>query len=527
MEILKGLRDRYEAHHRVTITDAALAASAQLADRYINDRFLPDKAIDLIDEAGARMRIKRMTAPPDLREFDEKIADTRREKESAIDAQDFEKAAGLRDTEKKLIAERSEREKQWRAGDMDVAAVVDEEQIAEVLGNWTGIPVFKLTEEETTRLLRMEDELHKRIIGQEDAIKAVSRAIRRTRAGLKDPKRPSGSFIFAGPSGVGKTELSKALAQFLFGEDDALIQIDMGEFHDRFTASRLFGAPPGYVGYEEGGQLTEKVRRKPFSVVLFDEIEKAHSEIYNTLLQVLEDGRLTDGQGRMVDFKNTVLIFTSNLGTKDISKAVGLGFQSSDSGDDAYERMKQKVNDELKKHFRPEFLNRIDEIVVFHQLTEEQIVEMVDLMVGRVRTALKTKDMDVEVTDKAKHLLAKRGFDPVLGARPLRRTIQREIEDQLSEKILFGEVAAGELVSVDVEGWDGESDKTEDARFTFSGSPRPEAELEEDREEVAASVAPAGEAGPGDSLPPSSGGFGGGSTGGGPASGGGAAPATS
>ena len=527
VEILKGLRDRYEAHHRVTITDAALAASAQLADRYINDRFLPDKAIDLIDEAGARMRIKRMTAPPDLREFDEKIADTRREKESAIDAQDFEKAAGLRDTEKKLIAERSEREKQWRAGDMDVAAVVDEEQIAEVLGNWTGIPVFKLTEEETTRLLRMEDELHKRIIGQEDAIKAVSRAIRRTRAGLKDPKRPSGSFIFAGPSGVGKTELSKALAQFLFGEDDALIQIDMGEFHDRFTASRLFGAPPGYVGYEEGGQLTEKVRRKPFSVVLFDEIEKAHSEIYNTLLQVLEDGRLTDGQGRMVDFKNTVLIFTSNLGTKDISKAVGLGFQSSDSGDDAYERMKQKVNDELKKHFRPEFLNRIDEIVVFHQLTEEQIVEMVDLMVGRVRTALKTKDMDVEVTDKAKHLLAKRGFDPVLGARPLRRTIQREIEDQLSEKILFGEVAAGELVSVDVEGWDGESDKTEDARFTFSGSPRPEAELEEDREEVAASVAPAGEAGPGDSLPPSSGGFGGGSTGGGPASGGGAAPATS
>ena len=527
VEILKGLRDRYEAHHRVTITDAALAASAQLADRYINDRFLPDKAIDLIDEAGARMRIKRMTAPPDLREFDEKIADTRREKESAIDAQDFEKAAGLRDTEKKLIAERSEREKQWRAGDMDVAAVVDEEQIAEVLGNWTGIPVFKLTEEETTRLLRMEDELHKRIIGQEDAIKAVSRAIRRTRAGLKDPKRPSGSFIFAGPSGVGKTELSKALANFLFGEDDALIQIDMGEFHDRFTASRLFGAPPGYVGYEEGGQLTEKVRRKPFSVVLFDEIEKAHSEIYNTLLQVLEDGRLTDGQGRMVDFKNTVLIFTSNLGTKDISKAVGLGFQSSDSGDDAYERMKQKVNDELKKHFRPEFLNRIDEIVVFHQLTEEQIVEMVDLMVGRVRTALKTKDMDVEVTDKAKHLLAKRGFDPVLGARPLRRTIQREIEDQLSEKILFGEVAAGELVSVDVEGWDGESDKTEDARFTFSGSPRPEAELEEDREEVAASVAPAGEAGPGDSLPPSSGGFGGGSTGGGPASGGGAAPATS
>ncbi|WP_235026737.1 ATP-dependent Clp protease ATP-binding subunit, partial [Dietzia lutea] len=525
IEILKGLRDRYEAHHRVTITDAALAAAAQLADRYINDRFLPDKAIDLIDEAGARMRIKRMTAPPDLREFDEKIAETRREKESAIDAQDFEKAAGLRDTEKKLIAERAEREKQWRAGDMDVAAVVDEEQIAEVLGNWTGIPVFKLTEEETTRLLRMEDELHKRIIGQEDAIKAVSRAIRRTRAGLKDPKRPSGSFIFAGPSGVGKTELSKALANFLFGEDDALIQIDMGEFHDRFTASRLFGAPPGYVGYEEGGQLTEKVRRKPFSVVLFDEIEKAHSEIYNTLLQVLEDGRLTDGQGRMVDFKNTVLIFTSNLGTKDISKAVGMGFQSSDNTEDAYERMKQKVNDELKKHFRPEFLNRIDEIVVFHQLTQEQIVQMVDLMIGRVRDALKTKDMDIEVSDRAKSLLAKRGFDPVLGARPLRRTIQREIEDTLSEKILFGEVAAGELVKVDVEGWDGESERTEDAKFTFTGTPRPDAPQDREGEEISASVAPTGEAGPGDSLPPSTGGFGGGSTGGPSGSGGGAAPA--
>ncbi|KAA0917913.1 ATP-dependent Clp protease ATP-binding subunit [Dietzia sp. ANT_WB102] len=526
IEILKGLRDRYEAHHRVTITDGALAAAAQLADRYINDRFLPDKAIDLIDEAGARMRIKRMTAPPDLREFDEKIAEARREKESAIDAQDFEKAAGLRDTEKKLIAERAEREKQWRAGDIDVAAVVDEEQIAEILGNWTGIPVFKLTEEETTRLLRMEDELHKRIIGQEDAIKAVSRAIRRTRAGLKDPKRPSGSFIFAGPSGVGKTELSKALANFLFGEDDALIQIDMGEFHDRFTASRLFGAPPGYVGYEEGGQLTEKVRRKPFSVVLFDEIEKAHSEIYNTLLQVLEDGRLTDGQGRMVDFKNTVLIFTSNLGTRDISKAVGMGFQSSDNTEDAYERMKQKVNDELKKHFRPEFLNRIDEIVVFHQLTQEQIVQMVDLMIGRVGVALKAKDMTIEVTDRAKQVLARRGFDPVLGARPLRRTIQREIEDTLSEKILFGEVAAGELVKVDVEGWDGESEKTEDAKFTFTGVPRPDAPADDEGEKITASVAPTGEAGPGDSLPPSTGGFGGGSTGGPSGSGGGAAPAT-
>ncbi|MBO0855815.1 MAG: ATP-dependent Clp protease ATP-binding subunit [Nocardia sp.] len=477
INILKGLRDRYEAHHRVSITDGALVAAATLADRYINDRFLPDKAIDLIDEAGARMRIRRMTAPPDLREFDDKIADARREKESAIDAQDFEKAARLRDKEKQLVAKRAEREKQWRSGDLDVVAEVDDEQIAEVLANWTGIPVFKLTEEETTRLLRMEDELHKRIIGQEDAVKAVSKAIRRTRAGLKDPKRPSGSFIFAGPSGVGKTELSKALANFLFGEDDALIQIDMGEFHDRFTASRLFGAPPGYVGYEEGGQLTEKVRRKPFSVVLFDEIEKAHQEIYNTLLQVLEDGRLTDGQGRTVDFKNTVLIFTSNLGTSDISKAVGLGFSQSNNAGSNYERMKLKVNDELKKHFRPEFLNRIDDVIVFHQLTTEQIVEMVDLMIDRVATQLRNKDMEIELTDQAKSLLAKRGFDPVLGARPLRRTIQREIEDQLSEKILFGEIGAGQIVSVDVEGWDGEG-QGEDAKFTFEGKDKPKSESE-------------------------------------------------
>jgi ATP-dependent Clp protease ATP-binding subunit ClpC len=474
IEILKGLRDRYEAHHRVSITDSALVAAATLADRYINDRFLPDKAIDLIDEAGARMRIRRMTAPPDLREFDEKIADVRRDKESAIDAQDFERAARLRDEEKTLLGQKGEREKQWKDGDLDVVAEVDDEQIAEVLANWTGIPVFKLTEEETTRLLRMEEELHKRIIGQEDAVRAVSQAIRRTRAGLKDPKRPSGSFIFAGPSGVGKTELSKALAAFLFGEDDALIQIDMGEFHDRYTASRLFGAPPGYVGYEEGGQLTEKVRRKPFSVVLFDEIEKAHQEIYNTLLQVLEDGRLTDGQGRTVDFKNTVLIFTSNLGTSDISKSVSLGFASGGDTGTKYEKMKQKVNEEMKKHFRPEFLNRIDDIIVFHQLTKDQIIQMVDLMITRVEKQLKAKDMELELTDKAKALLARRGFDPVLGARPLRRTIQREIEDQLSEKILFGEVQPGQIILVDVEGWSGdEGEKDDKAHFTFRGEVKP------------------------------------------------------
>src|SRR4030081_613829 len=486
IEILKGLRDRYEAHHRVSITDSAMVAAATLADRYINDRFLPDKAIDLIDEAGARMRIRRMTAPPDLRDFDEKIAAVCRDKESAIDAQDFERAAKLRDSEKQLLIKKTEREKQWKSGDLDVVAEVDDEQIAEVLANWTGIPVFKLTEEETTRLLRMEDELHKRIIGQHEAVKAVSKALRRTRAGLKDPKRPSGSFIFAGPSGVGKTELSKALAEFLFGDDNALIQIDMGEFHDRYTASRLFGAPPGYVGYEEGGQLTEKVRRKPFSVVLFDEIEKAHQEVYNTLLQVLEDGRLTDGQGRTVDFKNTVIIFTSNLGTQDISKAVGLGFQTGTDSGSNYERMKDKVNDELKKHFRPEFLNRIDDIIVFHQLTEDQIIEMVDLMITRVEAQLKAKDMGLELTWLAKKLLAKRGFDPVLGARPLRRSIQRELEDQLSEKILFGELHAGQIIITDVEGWDGEG-SDDKAKFTFRGEPKPSKVLDVPPVDLAAS----------------------------------------
>src|SRR5258706_24138 len=412
IEILKGLRDRYEAHHRVTYTDAALVAAATLADRYISDRFLPDKAIDLIDEAGARMRIRRMTAPPDLRDFDEKIAQVRRDKESAIDAQDFERAAQRRDTEKTLLTQKAQREKEWKAGDLDVVSEVDDEQIAEVLANWTGIPVYKLTEEETTRLLRMEDELHNRNVGQEDAVKAVWMAIRRTRAGLKDPKRPSGSFIFAGPSGVGKTELSKALAEFLFGSEDALIQLDMSEFHDRYTGSRLVGAPPGYVGYDEGGQLTEKVRRRPFSVVLFDEIEKAHPDVFNTLLQILEDGRLTDGQGRIVDFKNTVIILTTNLGTRDVAKAVSLGFQASEDSESNYERMKQKVNDELKQHFRPEFLNRIDDTIVFHQLAEDQILQIVDIMISRIETQLRHKDMGLELTDPAKLWLANKGWDP-------------------------------------------------------------------------------------------------------------------
>ncbi|MGW0483231.1 ATP-dependent Clp protease ATP-binding subunit [Nonomuraea sp. NPDC003214] len=463
IEILKGLRDRYEAHHRVSITDGALVAAAQLADRYISDRYLPDKAIDLIDEAGSRMRIRRMTAPPDLREYDEKIANVRRDKESAIDAQDFEKAAALRDQEKQLQLKRERREKEWKAGDMDVVAEVTEELIAEVLATATGIPVFKLTEEESQRLLRMEDELHKRIIGQDDAIKGLSRSIRRTRAGLKDPRRPGGSFIFAGPSGVGKTELARTLAEFLFGDEDALISLDMSEFMEKHTVSRLFGSPPGYVGYEEGGQLTEKVRRKPFSVVLFDEIEKAHADIFNSLLQILEDGRLTDAQGRVVDFKNTVIIMTTNLGTRDISKGIGVGFAKSNDADSNYDRMKAKVQEELKQHFRPEFLNRVDDIVVFHQLTPKEIIQIVDLMLTQVSARLKDRDMGLEVSPEAKQLLADRGYDPVMGARPLRRTIQRELEDSLSEKILYGDLRPGQTVKVTIEG------EGDDAKFVFTG----------------------------------------------------------
>ncbi|MDP3972590.1 MAG: ATP-dependent Clp protease ATP-binding subunit, partial [Candidatus Nanopelagicales bacterium] len=463
IEILKGLRDRYESHHRVTITDAALVGAATMADRYINDRFLPDKAIDLIDEAGARLRIQRMTAPPDLREFDDRIAAVRREKESAIDGQDFERAANLRDQEKQLIAQKAEREQEWKSGDLDVVAEVDEEVIAEVLAVATGIPVFKLTEEESARLLRMELELHRRVIGQEQAIKALSQAIRRTRAGLKDPKRPGGSFIFAGPSGVGKTELSKTLAEFLFGDEDALISLDMSEYSEKHTVSRLFGSPPGYVGYEEGGQLTEKVRRRPFSVVLFDEVEKAHADIFNSLLQILEDGRLTDSQGRVVDFKNTVIIMTTNLGTRDISRGLNMGFSNTDDTKTSYERMRGKVNEELKQHFRPEFLNRVDDIIVFHQLTREEIVQIVDLMIGRLDERLRDRDMGIELTVAAKELLAGRGYDPVLGARPLRRTIQRDIEDALSEKILYGELRAGEIVVVDVEG------SGPDRGFVFTG----------------------------------------------------------
>jgi ATP-dependent Clp protease ATP-binding subunit ClpC len=450
IEILKGLRDRYEAHHRVSFTDDALVAAANLADRYIADRSLPDKAIDLIDEAGSRTRIRRMTAPPDVREVDEKIAEVRLRKESAIDAQDFEGAASLRDEERQLQEERQRREQRWKAGEMDVLSEIGEEEIAEVLSVWTGIPVFKLTEEETEKLLRMEDEIHRRIISQHEAISAVSRAMRRTRSGLKDPRRPSGSFIFLGPSGVGKTELSKALAEFLFGDEDALIQLDMSEYMEKHTVSRLIGSPPGYVGYEEGGQLTEAVRRKPFSVVLFDEIEKAHPDVFNTLLQILEDGHLTDAQGHQVDFKNTIIIMTSNLGTRDIAKGVGIGFMAARDDAVTYTKMKENVTEELKRSFRPEFLNRIDEVIVFHSLTLEDVKQIVDLLMRRVEEQLKSKDVDIELSDAAKTLLAERGYDKALGARPLRRTIQQLVEDPLAEKLLYKEFRAGETIIVDV-----------------------------------------------------------------------------
>ena len=452
IQILKGLRDRYESFHRVIITDEAIEAAVKFSDRYINDRYLPDKAIDLVDEAGARLRIRRMTAPPELREIDERIAEVKREKESAIDAQDFERAAALRDDERRLGSERAAKEQAWKNGDLDQVAEVDENLIAEVLAMSTGIPVVKLTEAESTKLLNMEAELHKRIVGQNKAIEALSKSIRRTRAGLKDPKRPGGSFIFAGPTGVGKTELAKALAEFLFDDEDALIQLDMSEFAEKHTVSRLFGAPPGYVGYDEGGQLTEKVRRRPFSVVLFDEVEKAHPDIFNSLLQILEDGHLSDAQGRVVDFKNTVIIMTTNLGSKDIGKSVATGFQSTESGTMDYEEMKAYVNRELKQHFRPEFLNRVDDLIVFPQLSKPEVRQIVDLMISRLDKRLVEQNLSIELTDAAKELLADRGFDPVLGARPLRRAVQRDIEDALSEKILFGEIATGSHILVDAQG---------------------------------------------------------------------------
>jgi len=475
IEILKGLRERYESHHRVTITDQALVAAANLADRYISDRFLPDKAIDLIDEAGSRMRIKRMRTPEDLRELESSLAEVTQKKKAAVEAQDFEEAGQLRDSEKELQAEKEEREGEIRETGVDLFDEVDEESIAEVLSVWTGIPVYKLTEEETQKLLRMEDELHKRVIGQEDAIKAVSQAIRRTRAGLKDPKRPSGSFIFLGPSGVGKTELAKTLAEFLFGDETALISLDMSEYMEKHTVSRLVGSPPGYVGYDEGGQLTEAVRRRPFSVVLFDEVEKAHPDVFNTLLQILEEGRLTDAQGRSVDFRNTVLIMTSNLGTADLRKA-NLGFTKNDEAV-SYERMKAKVQDALKDHFRPEFLNRIDDTIVFHELSVDEVTRIVDLMVKRLAKQLAGQGMGLELTDAAKAHLAVQGYDPSMGARPLRRALQRLVEDPLSERLLHKEFRAGEIVIVDVEDDEENAGKQKIAFRTIEGFEPPTVEM--------------------------------------------------
>ncbi|MDA2956946.1 MAG: ATP-dependent Clp protease ATP-binding subunit [Ilumatobacteraceae bacterium] len=449
IEILKGVRDKYEAHHRVTITDQALVAAANLADRYISDRHLPDKAIDLIDEAGSRLRIKRMTTPPDLKDMETKLTEIQEAKKRAVEEQNYEEASRLRDEEKQLQTEKADKEAEIKAAGVDLFDEVDEECIAEVLSIWTGIPVYKLTEEETQKLLNMESELHKRIIGQEDAIKAVSQSIRRTRAGLKDPKRPSGSFIFLGPTGVGKTELAKTLAEFLFGDEQSLITLDMSEYMEKHTVSRLVGSPPGYVGYDEGGQLTEAVRRKPFSVVLFDEIEKAHPDVFNTLLQILEEGRLTDSQGRSVDFRNTIIIMTSNLGTQELRKA-NVGFTKADEAM-SYARMRDKVMDSLKNHFRPEFLNRIDEVIVFHELAKSEVMQMVDLMLKRLTTQLEAQGLGIELTQAAKEFLSEKGYDPTLGARPLRRAIQRLIEDALSEKILYKQFRAGEIIVVDTE----------------------------------------------------------------------------
>src|SRR5438477_6088265 len=450
VQILEGLRERYEEHHRVQITDDALRAAAELADRYISDRFLPDKAIDLIDEAASRMRIKSMSQPPVYRDLEEEIEETRRAKEAAIEAQEFEKAANLRDKERQLTNSKRELEDQWAAGEGGERPEVGEEEIADIVSMWTGIPVFKLTEAETKKLLRMEDELHKRVIGQDVAITAVSKAIRRSRAGIKDPKRPAGSFIFLGPSGVGKTELARTLAEFLFGDEEAMVRIDMSEYMEKHAVSRLVGSPPGYVGYDEGGQLTEAVRRKPYSVLLLDEIEKAHPDVFNILLQILEDGRLTDAQGRTVDFRHAIVIMTSNIGASEIARNTPLGFAVSDDETGiTYDDMKTRITGELKKVFRPEFLNRIDEVIVVHELTKDEIKEIVDLLLRRVRESMADRELQLELSDAAKDMLVDKGWDPAMGARPLRRAIQRFVEDPLADFVLRQQVPSGSTVVVD------------------------------------------------------------------------------
>jgi len=451
VEILKGLRDRYEQHHKVQITDEALRAAGELASRYISDRFLPDKAIDLIDEAASRMRIKSMTSPPANRELEGEVETTRREKEAAIEAQEFEKAAALRDTERKLTNKKRELEQEWESGEAGgERPSIGEEEIADIVSMWTGIPVFKLTEAETQKLMRMEDELHKRVIGQHPAIEVISKAIRRSRAGLKDPKRPTGSFIFLGPSGVGKTELARTLAEFLFGDDDAMIRIDMSEYMEKHAVSRLVGSPPGYIGYDEGGQLTEAVRRKPYSVLLLDEIEKAHPDVFNILLQILEDGRLTDAQGRTVDFRHAIVIMTSNIGAAEIARNTPLGFAvSEDETGITYDDMKSRIMGELKKVFRPEFLNRIDDVIVFHKLQKEEIKQIVELLLLRIRESMAERELQLELTGEAKDLLVEKGWDPSMGARPLRRAIQRYIEDPLADFVLREQLTPGATVVID------------------------------------------------------------------------------
>src|SRR5881296_2982658 len=449
VQILRGLRDRYEAHHRVKITDEALSASATLADRYIQDRHLPDKAIDLIDEAASRMRIRTMTAPPRYRELEDEIEKVRKDKEDSIENQEFEKAASLRDKERKLTQKKRELEDEWRNQEQVEQPQIGEDEIADIVSMWTGIPVFKLTEAESQKLIRMEEELHKRVIGQDAAIIAVSKAIRRQRAGCRVPKRPTGSFIFLGPSGVGKTELARTLAEFLFGDEDAMLQVDMSEYMEKHAVSRLVGSPPGYIGYDEGGQLTEAVRRKPYSVVLLDEIEKAHPDVFNILLQILEEGKLTDAQGRRVDFRNAIVIMTSNLGAAQISKNTGFGFTVGDESGLSYDEMKGRVMGELKKVFRPELLNRIDEIIVFHKLSKEEIMSIVDLQLRRLREQMATHDVSIELTEDAKELLVDKGYDPAMGARPLRRAIQREIEDPLADFVLGRSLEPGSTILVE------------------------------------------------------------------------------
>ncbi|MGI8460964.1 MAG: ATP-dependent Clp protease ATP-binding subunit [Solirubrobacterales bacterium] len=502
VQILEGLRERYEQHHHVQITDEALQASADLADRYISDRFLPDKAIDLIDEAASRLRIRSMSQPPVYRELEEEIEETRRNKEAAIEAQEFEKAANLRDTERQLTNKKRELEDEWNSGESGERPQVGEEEIADIVAMWTGIPVFKLTEAETKKLIRMEEELHKRVVGQEVAITAVSKAIRRSRAGIKDPKRPAGSFIFLGPSGVGKTELARTLAEFLFGDEDAMVRIDMSEYMEKHAVSRLVGSPPGYVGYDEGGQLTEAVRRKPYSVLLLDEIEKAHPDVFNILLQILEDGRLTDAQGRTVDFRNAIVIMTSNVGAKDIARNAPLGFTITDETGTTYDEMKSKIMGELKKVFRPEFLNRIDEVIVFHKLEKTEIKVIVDLLMSRVKVQVAEHELQLELTDAAKDLLVEKGWDPAMGARPLRRAIQRYVEDPLADEVLRqGEMVPGTTVIVDRDESGDEEDKPLSMKLVkpSKGAKKPEkepvavgAKKGDDEEPAEGDVEPAG-----------------------------------